>query len=484
MEGRLLSGMGVPDLRGGFGTATYYATDGDLAPRESEQVVSVSPDSSGAVSTYLIGPRHPRDRSDLRAEMTVRPGSELGTVLLRVAGGDEELLLREGCWSDWLRIRFKAGLLQSIRGLVRFLLVRRAPDFALYASPVQFDPEEPMFPISAPARFAGELAGAIGPYATAGMIEDHAGLSNGRIDEAAFLDQCNDTWRERANMMLSELDRFDQGLFFCLFDTPDRVQHMFWRFREPDHPSHRGAPFDPELGRAIEEQYRRADAVVGMALERADDETLVIAMSDHGFGGFRRGVDLNRWLWENGLLALKPGVEPGPGAGDQFREVDWGRTRAYAMGLGGIYLNLQDREGSGIVSPAEADSLRQAIVKGLTGLQDPQGGAVAIRGVATREQLYAGPLACDSPDLVVHFAEGFRVSWASSLGGSADSLFEDNVKKWGGDHVVDPSLVPGVLFLDRPFRGERARLLDLAPTILEALGVPGGPDLEGSSLLS
>ena len=69
------------------------------------------------------------------------------------------------------------------------------------------------------------------------------------------------------------------------------------------------------------------------------------------------------------------------------------------------------------------------------------------------------------------------------MGGVAESVFEDNRKKWSGDHIVDPSLVPGVLFLDRPFRGDSARLEDLAPTILEALGAPKGPLMEGSSLL-
>ena len=268
-------------------------------------------------------------------------------MIIESPGTPRELEVREGCWSDWLRVKFKAGLFQTVRGLVRFHLVRLEPEFELYASPVNFDPEVPLFPISAPADYAFELAEQFGPYHTTGMVEDHAGLSNERFGEEAFLDQCETAWLEREAMMLHELERFEEGLFYCLFDTPDRVQHLFWRFREPDHPANRGETPRPELARAVEEQYRRGDAIVGKALEFADDETLVIALSDHGFNSFQRGVHLNSWLREHGLLTLRADAEPG--GGNLFRGVDWSRTRAYALGLGGIYLNLEGREGQGIV---------------------------------------------------------------------------------------------------------------------------------------
>jgi bisphosphoglycerate-independent phosphoglycerate mutase (AlkP superfamily) len=88
----------------------------------------------------------------------------------------------------------------------------------------------------------------------------------------------------------------------------------------------------------------------------------------------------------------------------------------------------------------------------------------------------------EAPDLVVGFAAGYRASWTTALGGIPESLFEDNVKKWGGDHIIDPSLVPGVLFMNRPFDGGAARLADLAPTILQALGVEKPPIMEGKNL--
>jgi predicted AlkP superfamily phosphohydrolase/phosphomutase len=198
---------------------------------------------------------------------------------------------------------------------------------------------------------------------------------------------------------------------------------------------------------------------------------------------FQRGFHLNTWLFNNHYLAFKNGIQPGEEAGDFFRSVDWSHTKAYALGLGGIYLNLKGREEEGIVRAEEANDIEAAIIKGLTRLHDPDQRKVAIRSVLTRDQVYTGIYAHESPDLIVNFADGYRVSWDTALGGIPAGLFEDNIKKWSGDHSIDPLLVPGVLFMNRKFSPEKANLLDLAPTILAVLGIPKGPSMEGNSLL-
>jgi len=484
LRGRMLSGMGVPDLRGGFGTSTFYCSEEGVAARESEHIVRVRDDGTGSIATYLIGPRHPKTRADSHFEIALQLDPAARKLTVRSEGSPKTLEVRQGQWSGWLRVKFKLGPLQSVRGMVRFHLVRLEPTLELYASPINFDPSAPLFPISAPPEYAGQLAETVGTFYTAGLIEDHIGLGNERFGEEAFLAQCDDAWREREAMMVHELGRLDAGLFYCLFDTPDRVQHMLWRFREPEHPANRGRPPDSSLSQAIEETYRRGDSVVGQALEFADDKTLVIVLSDHGFGSFQRGVHLNKWLFDKGLLALRSGLEPGPDAGDLLRAVDWEQTRAYGVGLSGLYLNLQGREGQGTVKPEEAEALKETIARELGGLEDPERGVVAIRSVNSREQLYTGPYASEAPDLVVNCSPGYRISWGSSLGGvPAGGHFEDNTRKWAGDHIIDPDLVPGVLLMNRPFRGERTRMVDLAPTILAALDVPPGPALEGRALL-
>jgi len=482
IRGRMLAGVGVPDLRGGLGTSTFYSSAENVKARESENVMHVQGEGDGEIVTQILGPRNPKTRSNIVSEITIQADPAAKRIILRSDGEPKILEVREGEWSDWLKVKFKAGLLQSVRGMVRFYLVRLEPIFELYASPVNFDPDAPMFPISFPAEYAKKLGQELGTFYTTGMVEDHNGLENGRFDEGAYLQQCEGVLREREKMMLYELERFNEGLFFCLFDTPDRVQHMFWRFGEHGHPAnHKGGASD--MTNVIEEHYRSCDAIVGKAMQYADEQTLFIVLSDHGMNSFQRGVHINTWLHDSGLLALRNGVKPGPEAGEFFHNVDWSRTSAYAVGLGSIYLNVKGREGNGIVEAGEADALKAAICKGLTGLGDPMRGKVAIRSVVRREDIYSGPYADESPDLLVNFSDGYRVSWATALGGVPEGHFEDNVKKWSGDHIIDPSLVPGVLFMSRAFRAENAHLIDLAPTILEGLGLPKGPAMEGGSLL-
>jgi len=483
VRGRMLSGMGVPDLRGSLGTATFYSSVGGLAPGEGEQIMQIS-NKNSEVRTSLVGPRHAKTREDITADITIKlePAKRRVTVLSE--GRPRELEVAEGKWSDWLQVKFKTGPLQSVTGVVRFYLARLEPVLEFYASPVNFDPASILlYPISSPPDYAKELTRTLGTFYTTGMVEDHGGLVNERFGEDAYLDQCAQVLKEREKMMLHELERFREGFFYVLFDTPDRIQHMFWRFREPEHPANHGEPV-AEYSKVIEEHYREYDAIVGRALAHADDQTLVIVLSDHGFTSFQRGLNLNTWLHQQGLLSLKSGVTPGPDTESFFHGVDWARTRAYSVGLGSIYLNLEGRESEGFVKAAETQSLKNAIADGLSGIGDPQRDTVAVRGVAASESVYRGPYVDEAPDLIVQFAPGYRASWSTALGGISGNLFEDNTKKWSGDHIVDPDLVPGVLFMNRPISDGHPALIDLAPTILSALGVPKGPEMEGESLLS
>ncbi|HWQ36579.1 MAG TPA: alkaline phosphatase family protein [Blastocatellia bacterium] len=472
INGRMLSGMGVPDLRGGLGTSTFLTANEHAAAQESEQVIHVTTGQNGAIETYLSGPRDPKTKAETRLPFTISIDASRRSALLRSDGEPATLELSEGCWSDWLRVKFKTGLFQSVRGLVRFYLVRAAPVLELYASPISFDPDAPLFTISSPPDYAAELRRAIGAFYTTGMPEDHNGLSNGRFDEEAFLQQCELVRRERERMMLYELERFTEGFFYCLFDSPDRVQHLFWP-RDEAHPH----------WRVIEDHYRACDELIGRALAFADDETLFVTCSDHGMNSFERGFHLNTWLHDQGLLRLKRGLRPGEAEDEFLRHVDWDRTRAYALGLGGIYLNIKGREERGIVTADEVEPLKSAIVIALSRLPDPARNRIAIRSVAARQHLYSGPYATEAPDLLVNFAAGWRASWATALGGVPAGHFEDNHKKWSGDHIIDPALVPGVLLMNRHFRTDNPGLIDLAPTILKALGQPSGPLMEGSSLL-
>src|SRR5690606_24226885 len=133
-----------------------------------------------------------------------------------------------------------------------------------------------------------------------------------------------------------------------------------------------------------------------------------------GFCAFRRGINLNAWLRENGYLALKDGASE---SGAYFKGVDWSRTRAYTMGLGGLYLNLRGRESSGIVEPGEeASALKRELVERLTGLRDEEKACVGIQAVYQASAIFRGPYVTEAPDLIIGYADGYRTSWDAAVG--------------------------------------------------------------------
>jgi len=481
--GKMLSGVGVPDIRGSQGTGTFYTQDRTVQPKEHEQVVYL--DDGPVIATRVVGPRNPRTNpiSDFTADLKVQVDRGARKLIL-TAGSNPPVEASENGWSPWVRVKFKLSMLQSVTGIVRFFCRIVDPHVEFYASPMNFDPAAPLFPISFPADYGKTLSESIGLFATVGMAEDHTGHNNGRFDEMAYKAQCESVFQERERMMMHELDRFTEGLLFTVFDTPDRLQHMFWRFIDPGHPNF-NRDLASSLGPQVDELYRQCDALVGRVLDKVDENTLLIVLSDHGFNTFRRAFDTNTWLWENKLLALKDGKKPDECMTDSFCQVDWSKTYAYAVGLGGIYLNIKGREKDGILEDGtgEADKVRGAIQQGLAELPDREMGQPAVRSVSRREDLYSGAYVKDSPDLLVNFHSGFRVSWASSLGGFANSLFENNNRRWSGDHIVDPDAVPGILFMNRPALHNHAQIIDLAPTILNYLGVADHSSMEGKALL-
>jgi len=481
--GRMISGVGVPDLRGSQGTGTFYTQDRTVQPKEHEQIVYLRSDAQ-EISAHVIGPRNPQTNpiSDIKTEIRVRVDRN-ARKLTFICPGSPGVDAAENGWSPLVRVKFKLSMLQSVTGVVRFYCRRLDPHTEFYASPVNFDPAAPIFPISYPSDYGKTLSESIGLFSTVGMAEDHTGHNNGRFDEMAYKAQCDLIFKEREAMLMYELNKFREGLLFTVFDTPDRLQHMFWRFIDPGHPN-----FDrdqaADLGPQVDEIYRQCDALVGRVLGKVDNDTLLIVLSDHGFNTFRRSFDTNTWLWQNQLLTLKDGKKPNEEMTDSST-VDWLKTYAYAMGLGGIYLNIKGREGGGVLEQGsgEVERVLAAIQNGMAGCPDAQTGCTAVRSVSRKEELYSGAYVGESPDLLVNFCPGYRVSWQSSLGGFANAMLENNDRRWSGDHIIDPDAVPGILFLNRPVTHNHANIIDLAPTILNALNVAIPQSVEGKSLL-
>jgi predicted AlkP superfamily phosphohydrolase/phosphomutase len=334
-------------------------------------------------------------------------------------------------------------------------------------------------PIGYPSVYSLYLAKRQGPFATLGLAEDTWALNEHVLDDEHFLQQCLDIDREREEMFFDALDKVRAGLCVCVFDGTDRLQHMFWRYLDEAHPA-RPKIIATKLANVIEDLYVRMDTIVGKTRQQcAGADTMLMVISDHGFNTFRRGIDLNRWLEENGYLK----VDDTKRGEQHLAGVDWTQTRAFAVGLTGIFINIKDKYAQGIVEPGnEAEQLREEISRKLETLVDPISHVKAIKRVYIAPKVYRGPYKDHAPDLIVGYDRGYRVSWDAAIGKTTLDVFQDNVKAWSGDHCVDPSVVPGVLFCNRRIAGDNPRLIDLAPTILELFGVPVPDYMDGRVL--
>ncbi|MFO1352224.1 MAG: alkaline phosphatase family protein [Gammaproteobacteria bacterium] len=459
---RMIAGMGVPDLLGTQGTFTFYTTAFDRTSGTGGRVVQVRAEA-GRVETILAGPPNPLKAAatPLEVPMVIEP-LESGKAWISL--DDRSLTLAPGQWSDWLEVRFRYAPWQSITGMVRLHLVEGLPRLKLYVSPINLDPRAPVLPISSPPAFAGELAGRIGLYHTLGMAEETWSLNERRISDAAYIDLVKTVLKEQEAMFFDTLNRHDSELVVTVFVQPDRISHMFWRGQDERHPLY--AETDATARAAVQWIYQEADRVLGATLAALAPNDRLLVLSDHGFAAFRRAVHLNRWLVEQGLMALRPGRQQ---SDSLFAQVDWNQTQAYALGLNGLYLNRHGREAQGIVTEAEVDGLKREIREKLLALRDPVDGAVVVREVYDSAAIYHGDAMADAPDLVIGYAPAYRASWQTALGGVPKEWISDNAEKWSGDHLIDPPAVPGVLLanfkLDQPLR----QITDVAALVLQTL---------------
>lgn len=442
-DGFQLSAMSTPDLRGTQGSFTFFST-------RSEGHLPLAR-HGGELRGTLDGPEDVFLNQPEVLRLPFRIHGELGRRHLEI--GREQCELRPGEYTPWITLRFRTAAGPVIHGIARFLLTEQGEEASLYVTPIQIDPEHPALPISHPGIYAAYLAKLFGSYATVGMAEDTWALNEGVIGKQNFLDQAWEIYRERERMFLHALERTRHGMVACVFDTSDRIQHMF----------HRGAGEGGEFGGVIEDLYRRMDDLVGKTVAHAGPGTAIFVLSDHGFCSFRRGVNLNAWLAANGYLETRADGS-----------IEWDRTSAYALGLSGVYLN--GRKG------AEAKALRAELSQRLEQLCDPATGERAIRRAYVARETLKGPYLESAPDLIIGWEDGYRTSWDAALGKVSAEVFEDNTKCWSGDHCVDPALVPGVLFSNLRWEAADPGIEDMAPTALRLFGVEPPAWMEGRPL--
>jgi predicted AlkP superfamily phosphohydrolase/phosphomutase len=480
-EARTLAGMGTPDLQGGYGTFTWYTDD----PKERTRDVS-----GGRIERVLMrddtmecrlrGPANEFSAKQETVEIPLTIHRDANNPVVRLVVQDTTIILKEKEWSDWVVVKFPMiPHVVEASGICRFYLKSVRQPFGLYVSPMNIDPANPSLPLSTPPDYSKQLVKELGYYYTQGMVEDTHALSANVLDAGEYRQQAMFVHDERMRFFEHELGRFEDGFLFFYFSTLDLSSHVFWRAIDPEHPEY-DADLAASQGDFIRTLYEKVDHAIGLALDRLDERSWLIVMSDHGFASFRRQFNLNSWLLENGFMRTNgPPVRAGS---SNFQDVDWSRTRAFGLGLNGLYLNRKGREKNGCVEPADAESLEQELVLKLKQVRDPETGDQVITNVFRASEIYSGPHVTLAPDLIVGYNRNYRASWDTILGGFPRELVLDNRDAWSGDHCIDPQFVPGVLLSSRRLESQTPRLEDLAPTILTAFHASVPASMTGTTL--
>jgi predicted AlkP superfamily phosphohydrolase/phosphomutase len=433
------------------------------------------------VTANLIGPDNSFRKGSPPAtepfSVAVDPLESVAKVVVQ----GHEFVLREGEWGEWVRVEFQLiPFFANVKGMCRFYLKQAHPRFQLYVSPINVDPADPALPISTPSSYSRFLTDEAGEFHTQGIAEDTKALSDGMLDDNEYLQQARTVLAEHRRIFDAEFPRFDQGVFFFYFSSLDLNSHMFWRLMDPQHPEY-DAALAAQNGSAITDFYQQMDQVLGEVLPRLDDHTTLLVLSDHGFAPYYRSFNLNTWLLNNGYIKLKN--VGSPNSSEPFANVDWTRTRAYGLGLNGLYINLRGRESNGIVEPGTtADSLMAEIRGKLRAVQDPKAKQSVITRVDLASEAYQGPYAREGPDLLVGYNRGYRAGWQTILGAFPAEELEDNSNPWSGDHCMDYTLVPGVLLSNRKISTDAPALTDIAPTILAEFGIAKAKGMIGQSV--
>lgn len=518
--GYMLAGLPLPDVRGTNGTFYYWATDlsdfelGDVEMGGKVARLEFNGDTANAV---IVGPsspilkaeqedlkKVPKDQRTIEQQARYEELMESGykdlkvdMTVQKIGGGvkitvpSKTLELKKGEWSPWVDMTFTITPIVKVHGMAQYYLVEDQPEVKLYMSPINWDPRDPPLPITKPNGWSKELVKEVGIFRTLGWAEATWPLNEERIDEATFIQDAYSAMDDRMKIMENELKKKNWNLFVSVYETTDRFQHMFYRLIDPKHPYYDAVLAD-RYKDAIRNVYKRCDQIVGKAMQYADADTTIMVVSDHGFHSFRKAVNLNTWLVMNGYMHLYGMEEVGKtykladlfDKGQFWANTDWSKTKAYALGLGQIYINLQGREKFGTVAPGEEYSkLQNELIAKLKEFKDPETGDVMIDGVYKRDDIYHGEYVGNAPDLVVGFHDGYRVSWQTTLGGVPKDLVENNMKKWSGDHCsFDYKDTMGVFLMNRKISKANPHLVDIAPTVYKLLDVPSVANIDGKPL--
>ena len=423
---RVIPGLGTPDIRGQLGLGSFYSTENGYLKEGHKTPIEILSKNGSSYKSTLKGPFIKRKGETIPSEVEFQLDVlDENNVGLLIAG--TPYALKPGEWSPILEVKFKTGMMMSAYALTRAIITSLNP-VRLYFLPLQIHPLHALWQYASPKSFVKQAWQAAGSFLSLGWPQDTTGLEDGCITDEQFIALCEDIFEAREKILFYLLDDFKEGVLASIFDDLDRVQHMFRR----DHPE------------VVQDWYQRLDQFVGRVnayLDRQNGKKVnLLVMSDHGFTEFRYKVHVNRWLLDNGYLSTQ--ADKGE---ENLASVDWDKTRAYAIGLNSLYINLQGREGKGIVPVEQVEQLATEIKNKLLDWKGPDGQPVYSK-VSLRHEVFSGPLLRFGPDLNLGCSAGYRASSETGLGKWEEITIDENNDHWGADHCIDPEVVPGVLF--------------------------------------
>lgn len=466
---RLISGMGTPDMRGGYGSFTYFTTAPEKVKKSDGGIIVPIVFKDNYVKVALEGPINTLKVKKSKIEIPIEIWRDPTNSVVKLNIQGTEYVLKKGEWTNWIKLSFElVPHLSSVSGIVKLYIKSVHSEFSMYVSPINIDPSEPALPVISSKKYGKELANAIGYFYTQGLPEDTQALSSEVLTDREYLDLSSQILDERKKMMIFELDHFSKlksGMLFYYFCSIDLDCHMFWRTIDPKHPLY-SEKLHHDEGKTIQDLYIEMDKNLEIILKKfdiSDPNFRLYVMSDHGFSTFHRQINLNTWLYKSGFLTITN--ENDLENGEFFSNVKWDKTLAYGLGINSLYLNIKGREKDGIVHKDEVSSILDKITEKLMTLVDPKDNKKAVTSIwrPTQEEHNINPHA---PDLVIGWNEGFRSSSDSVLGKFNKEIFIENDKKWSGDHCIDPAFVPGILFSNKKITNKDAELADITTTIL------------------
>lgn len=418
---RTIPGLGTPDILGRLGAGTNFSPETQSDDPERKTATRLLAQKNGVMFTGIIeGPARKNGTANIEFELEVEDEAFAKLVI-----GKQKIRLMKGEWSDIIELPFSIGFGLTVKGITRAILTNSDP-VNLYFLPLQLHPLASPWPYGTPKSFVKDLWKSTGPFLTLGWPQDTTALNDGFISDDQFLKLCETIDGEREAALMRSLDTFDEGILACVFDSLDRIQHMFWKNRAD----------------VIESWYVKLDELIGRIYKKALEKgrVKILIVSDHGFGRFDHKAHLNQWLINHDYMSLND-----PSGSKDLKNVNWGKTQAYALGLNSLYLNISGREGQGIVAEDNSAELLHKLKNDLLQWKGSDGEQV-IQKVLVRSEAFQGPLADYAPDLFIGYRPPYRGSAETGLGQWKREEIEANREHWEADHCFDANAVPGVIF--------------------------------------